>query len=228
VRQFRFYFLSRISLACILGLGVAALLCAQAAAAQDLSAAVLADRIDHHYNSLRSLEVHFVQTYAGMGMNRREEGVLLLKKPGRMRWTYTQPDGKLFILDGHNGYFYSPGDTEVQRVPVKQLDDMRSPLRLLLGHTQLVKELNSIAIAPAAGGNYTLTGIPRGLEKRVASFSVTASPDGVIRSMRVEETDGIINTFSFSGEAGNVPAPDTSFVFDPPPGVKVVNGMPPV
>jgi outer membrane lipoprotein carrier protein len=198
------------------------------ASAPDLTAGVLADRIDHHYNSLRSLELHFVQTYAGMGMNRHEAGVLLLKKPGRMRWTYTQPDGKLFILDGHNGYFYSPGNTEVQRVPVKQLDDMRSPLRLLLGHTQLVKELNSIAISPAADGAYTLTGIPRGLEKRVALFSVTASADGVIRSMRVEETDGIINTFSFSGEAGNVPAPDASFVFDPPAGVKIVNGMPPV
>ena len=196
--------------------------------APGLTADVLSSRIDHHYNALRSLEVHFVQSYEGMGMNRRESGVLLLKKPGKMRWTYTQPDGKLFILDGHNGYFYSPGDTEVQRVPIKQLDDMRSPLRLLLGHTQLAKELNSIAIAPAADGAYTLTGIPRGLEKRVASFSVTATADGVIRSLRVEETDGIINVFTFSAEAANVPAPDTSFVFNPPPGVNVVNGMPPV
>jgi outer membrane lipoprotein carrier protein len=196
--------------------------------APGLTADVLSSRIDHHYNSLRSLEVHFVQSYEGMGMNRRESGVLLLKKPGKMRWTYTQPDGKLFILDGHDGYFYSPGDTEVQRVPIKQLDDMRSPLRLLLGHTQLAKELNGIAIAPAADGAYTLTGIPRGLEKRVASFSVTATADGVIRSLRVEETDGIINIFTFSAEAANVPAPDASFVFNPPPGVNVVNGMPPV
>jgi outer membrane lipoprotein carrier protein len=193
-----------------------------------LTAGELAARIDHHYNSLHSLEVQFVQTYEGMGMNRRESGVLLLKKPGRMRWTYTQPDGKLFILDGHDGYFYSPGDTEVQRVPIKKLDDMRSPLRLLLGHTQLAKELNGIAIAPAANGNFTLTGIPRGLEKRVASFSVTATADGAIRSLRVEETDGITNTFTFSGEAANVPAPDASFVFYPPAGVNVVNGMPPV
>jgi len=193
-----------------------------------LSADALAARIDHRYNSLRSLEVQFVQKYEGMGMNRRESGVLLLKKPGKMRWTYTQPDGKLFILDGHNGYFYSPGDTEVQRVPVKQLDDMRSPLRLLLGHAQLAKELTNLAISPAGDGAYTLTGVPRGLEKRVASFSVTASADGVIRAMRVEETDGITNSFSFSGEAANVPAPDSSFVFNPPPGVHIVNGMPPV
>jgi outer membrane lipoprotein carrier protein len=192
-----------------------------------LTAAILADRIDHHYNALRSLEVQFVQSYEGMGMNRRESGVLLLKKPGRMRWTYTQPDGKLFVLDGHNGYFYSPGDTEVQRVPVKQLDDMRSPLRLLLGHTQLAKELNGITIAPATDGTYTLSGIPRGLEKRVASFRVTAAADGTIRSLRVEETDGITNSFTFSGEAPNAPAPDASFVFHPSAGVNVVDGMPP-
>jgi outer membrane lipoprotein carrier protein len=196
--------------------------------AAGLTADVLAGRIDRHYNALHSLEVHFVQSYSGMGMNRHEAGVLLLKKPGKMRWTYTQPDGKLFILDGHDGYFYSPGDTEVQRVPVKQLDDMRSPLRLLLGHTQLAKELNGIAISPAADGAYTLTGIPRGMEKRVASFSVTASPDGLIRSLRVEETDGITNTFTFSGEAANVPAADENFVFNPPAGVHVINGMPPV
>ena len=199
----------------------------QAQTGQPITAAILADRIDHHYNSLRSLEVHIVQTYEGMGMNRRESGVLLLKKPGRMRWTYTQPDGKLFVLDGHNGYFYSPGDTEVQRVPVKQLDDMRSPLALLLGHTQLSKELTGIAMKPESDGTYTLTGIPRGLEKRVAAFNVTATADGTIRALRVEETDGITNSFAFSGESANVPASDASFVFVPPPGVHVVNGMQP-
>jgi outer membrane lipoprotein carrier protein len=193
-----------------------------------ISAAALAGRIDHHYNSLRSLEVHFVQTYEGMGMNRRESGVLLLKKPGKMRWTYTQPDGKLFILDGRYGYFYSPGDSEVQRVPVQQLDDLRSPLRLLLGHTQLMKELTGVTITSADDGAYTLTGIPRGLEKRVAAFSVTATPEGTIRSLSVREVDGIVNTFKFSGEAVNVPVQDTSFIFDPPPGVHIVNGLPPV
>jgi outer membrane lipoprotein carrier protein len=193
-----------------------------------LTANALADRIDQHYNSLRSLEVRFAQKYEGMGMNRRESGVLLLRKPGKMRWTYSQPAGKLFILDGHDGYFYSPGDTEVQRVPVKKLDDMRSPLRLLLGHTKLAKELTGLAIAPAANGVYTLSGIPKNMEKRVAAFSVTATAEGVIQSMRVEETDGITNTFVFTDERPNAAAPDASFVFSAPPGVHVVEGMPPV
>ena len=188
----------------------------------------LAARIDHHYNALRSLEVNFTQEYAGMGMNRREAGVLLLKKPGRMRWTYSKPSGKLFVLDGHYAYFYSPGDSTAQRVPVKELDDLRSPLRLLLGHTKLAKELNNPAIDPDGSGIYTLTGIPRGLEKRVASFAVTATVEGVIEQMQIEETDGVRTTFVFSNEKPNEPAPDSEFVFTPPAGVHVVDGMPPV
>jgi len=193
-----------------------------------LTANALADRIDRHYNSLHSLEVRFAQQYDGMGMNRKEAGVLLLKKPGKMRWAYSQPQGKLFILDGRDGYFYSPGDTEVQRVPVKKLDDMRSPLRLLLGHAKLARELTDLAIAPAANGMYTLSGIPKNMEKRVAAFSVTATADGVIQSLRVEETDGITNTFVFTDERPNAAAPDTEFVFTAPAGVNVVEGMPPV
>lgn len=193
-----------------------------------LTAHDLADRIDRHYNSLHSLEVQFTQTYQGMGMNRKEAGVLLLKKPGKMRWTYSQPTGKLFVLDGKYGYFYSPGDTEVQRVPVKKLDDMRSPLRLLLGHAKLEQELTGLQATPQADGTYLLTGIPKGLEKRVAGFSLAATADGVIRSMKVEETDGITNAFVFADEKPNAAAPDTDFVFNAPAGVKVVDGLPPV
>lgn len=198
------------------------------ARAQGMSADALASRIDHHYNSLHSLEVDFTQEYAGMGMDRREAGVLLLRKPGKMCWTYSKPAGKLFVLDGHNGYFYSPGDTTAQRVPVKELDDLRSPLRLLLGHANLAKELTGLAIDPDGNGVYTLTGIPRGLEKRVASLSITATSEGVIEQMQIEETDGIRNSFVFSNEKTNVPAPDADFVFAPPAGVPVVDGMPPV
>ena len=209
---------------------MAALLTPGLALAQSslLTANALADRIDQHYNSLRSLEVRFAQQYDGMGMNRRESGVLLLKKPGKMRWTYSQPVGKLFILDGHDGYFYTPGDTEVQRVPVKKLDDMRSPLRLLLGHAKLEQELTGLAIAPQADGTYLLTGIPKGLEKRVAAFSVSATADGVIRAMKVEETDGITNAFVFADERPDATASDAEFVFNAPGGVKVVEGLPPV
>lgn len=203
-------------------------LCGAASAQSGPGAAEVAARVDRHYNSLHSLEVHFVQNFTGMGMHRHEAGVLLLKKPGRMRWTYTEPDGKLFILDGHNGYFYSPGETEAQKVPQKQLDDLRSPLQFLLGHTDLEKELKGLTVTPTGNGLYVLAGVPKGLEQRVSSLKITVTGDGAIRSMTIEETDGVTNAFDFSGEAANVPTSNAAFVFTPPPGVHVVTGMPPV
>src|SRR5579864_1332365 len=105
-------------------------------------------KVDDHYNHLTSLRARYTEHYAGMGMDRTETGTLLLRKPGRMRWTYDQPIGKVFVLDGKFAWFYTPGDSQAQRIPAKQLDDLRSPLRFLLGHTELAKELDSIAVKP--------------------------------------------------------------------------------
>ncbi|QNI34990.1 outer membrane lipoprotein carrier protein LolA [Alloacidobacterium dinghuense] len=196
--------------------------------AQTPTAQSQAERIDRHYNALHSLSVHFTQKYDGMGMHRQESGTLLLKKPGKMRWTYNQPAGKLFVLDGDNAYFYSPGDMEIPRVTAKKLDDLRSPLRFLLGHTQLAKELTNLQINPAENGAFTLSGIPKNMEQRIASFTLTASAAGVIQSMRIEETDGAINLFTFSDEQPNAPATDADFVFHAPAGTHIIEGMPPV
>jgi len=160
-------------------------------------------------------------------MNRQESGTLLLKKPGRMRWTYARPVGKLFVLDGKYAYFYAPGDSQVQRVPAKQLDDLRSPLRFLLGHTQLAKEMVGLK-AEQAGAGFYLSGVPKGMENRVERMSLEVTPDGVIHSIKVEEVDGAETVFTLTGEQPNPPAPDSEFVFQAPKGVPVVDGMPPV
>ncbi|MEI9969369.1 MAG: hypothetical protein WDM87_12375 [Terracidiphilus sp.] len=66
-----------------------------------------------------------------------------------MLWRYSSPPGKIFLLDGKYALFYAQGDAQVQRIPASELDDLRSPLRLLLGHTQLEKELTGLMLAPA-------------------------------------------------------------------------------
>jgi outer membrane lipoprotein carrier protein len=205
---------------------IAAPTCLPATAAEP-TAQALADAVDHHYNSLHSLRVQFLQQYAGMGMNRHESGTLLLKKPGKMRWTYAQPAGKLFVLDGKYAYFYAAGDPQIQRVAAKQLDDLRSPLRFLLGHTQLGKEITGLTATPRDGG-YLLSGVPKGMEKRVERLSLQVTADGVIHSMKIEEVDGAETIFTLTGEQPNAPAPDAEFVFQAPSGVPIVDAMPPV
>ncbi len=205
-----------------------ATLAAQKAPAGPPDAHTLAKRVDHHYNQLHSLKAGFSESYEGLGMRRQESGTLLLQKPGRMRWDYTSPAGKIFVLDGKYAWFYSQGDPHVQRIAAKQLDDLRSPLRFLLGHTELEKELNQITLAPAANGEFTLTGQPKGLEKRVKHFALTVTADGAITSIEIEETDGAITRFTFTGEQANAPIAPNTFKFTPPVGIPVVDSLPPV
>jgi len=188
----------------------------------------IAQRVDRHYNQLRSLKTGFTESYEGMGMRRAESGTLLLVKPGRMRWEYTQPAGKLFLLDGRYAWFYARGDSQVQRIPAKELDDLRSPLRFLLGHTELEKELTGLKLATASNGQFTLTGQPKGQEKRVAQLTLTIKADGTITAIEIEEADGALTRFSFTAEQPNAPIPAETFRFTPPPGVPIVDALPPV
>jgi outer membrane lipoprotein carrier protein len=192
------------------------------------SAAQLAAAVDHHYNALHRLRVDFTETYAGMGMDRHESGVLLLEKPGRMRWNYAEPAGKVFVLDGKYGWFYTPGDAQVQQIPAKKLDDLRSPLRFLLGHAQLTKELDGLTMTPTDNGEFRLRGVPRGMEQRVRSLEVTVTVDGTIHRMTLEELDGSRTSFVFRGEQANPVIAADTFRFVLPAGVPVVEGTPPV
>ncbi len=204
------------------------LLCPCSAFSQQLSAQQVAQRVDRYYNRLLSLRTSFRESFHGMGIDRDESGTLLLRKPGKMRWDYASPAGKVFLLDGKYAWFYSPGDAQVERVAASQLDDLRSPLRFLLGHTQLQKELDGLMLSAASDGGFLLSGVPKGMQKRVAKIVIGVSADGVIHSMTIDEVDGARTSFQFKDSEANVPAPDTDFVFRPPAGVPVFDGLPPV
>jgi outer membrane lipoprotein carrier protein len=183
--------------------------------------------VDDHYNRLATLRARYYEQYAGMGLHRTESGILTLKKPGRMHWAYDTPAGKVFVLDGKFAWFYTPGDPQAQRVPAKQMDDLRSPLRFLLGHTQLKKELDRITVTPVAAG-FLIAGVPKGMEARVKQLSLEVTAAGAITGMKVEEEDGATTEFRFTDLHENVPVKDEDFTFTPPPGVAVVNALPPI
>jgi len=202
-------------------------LCTSAQTAPDVHS--VAQLVDSHYNKLHSLRANFTESYQGLGMTRSESGTLLLLKPGRMRWDYSSPVGKFFLIDGKFAWFYTPGAVQVQRIAAKQLDDLRSPLRFLLGHTQLEKELSGLHLTQGPQGAIVLTGQPKGQENRIGRVTLTVAPgSGAIEGIEIEEADGAITRFAFTGEQPNVALPESTFHFTAPAGVPVVDALPPV
>ncbi len=194
-------------------------------AGEDVS--TIAQATDEHYNRLKSFKADFTEIYQSPGVSRTESGTLWLKKPGRMRWEYSQPREKLFLTDSKTAYFYVPGEHQARRTPIKNLDDMRSPLRYLLGKTKLDKELVGLALAPDAPplqpGDVVLRGVPKGMKDRVEEVLLEVSPGRQIQRIVIREIDGTSTDFRFSHTTENVPVKDDLFHFTPPPGVEIIN-----
>jgi len=187
----------------------------------------IAAKVDQRYNHLATLQAVFTETYRGAGVSRSESGVLWLKRPGKMLWDYREPLQKMFVSDGKSAWFYVPGERQARKAPIKKLDDLRSPLRFLLGKTKLEKELAGLSlasdVAPEAPGNVVLRGAPRGMEDRVSSVLLEVTPEGEIVRMVVSEVDGSSTEYRFGNQRQNQPIADQRFSFSPPPGVEVIN-----
>ena len=126
---------------------LAAILCllCLCASAQQLDLKTLLKGVETRYNKAKTLEVQFNEAYTGAGGPRQSEsGKLTLRKPGRMRWDYSAPAGKLFVSDGKQVYLYNPELKRVERMPLKESEDMRAPLAFLLGKLDFKKEFKSL------------------------------------------------------------------------------------
>jgi len=186
----------------------------------------LAHAVDQHYNGLKSLKCSFTEIYQAPGISRTESGTLWLKKPGRMRWEYREPREKLFLADSHTAYFYVPGEKQARKTPIKNLDDLRSPVRYLLGKTKLEKEFNALStapdVAPLHAGDTVLRGVPKGMEDRISEVVLEISPARQILRILIREVDGTTTDFQFSQIEENLPMQDSLFRFTPPPGVETI------
>jgi outer membrane lipoprotein carrier protein len=201
-----------------------------AGTAEDLHS--IAQAVDEHYDHLRSLRAEFSEEYRGAGIERTESGTLWLakgglKKPGKMRWEYRSPREKLFVSDGKDAWFYVPGDRQARKTDARKLDDVRSPLAFLLGKSKLEKELQGLSlapdIAPVVAGDVVLRGIPQAFADRVSEIVLEVAPEHRIVRILIDEVDGSVTEYRFSGQKENEAIPDGRFRFIPPPGTETVD-----
>jgi outer membrane lipoprotein carrier protein len=204
------------------------LTCVQALWAQSpkTDAREVAARIDARYNGMKSLRAEFTENYSGAGVRRSESGTLWIKKPGKMRWEYASPEKKIFVTDGATAWFYVPGERQARRTSLKKLDDLRSPLRYLLGRSKLEKELRGLSLAPdvhpETAGDVVLRGVPVGMEERISQVLLESDGQGFLRRIVMEELDGSRTEFRLENQRENIAASDAAFSFQPPAGVEVL------
>jgi outer membrane lipoprotein carrier protein len=147
--------------------------------------------------------------------------VLYLRKPGRMRWEYAAPSGKLFISDGKEVFLYTPQDQRAEKSKLKESEDMRAPLAFLLGKLDFAKEFRSFETRPEGGDTWVIA-LPKSENLAYTRVEFLAGANGEIHQVRVTGQDGSKLNFAFHNEELNAPVTQSMFTFKAPPGVTVV------
>ena len=197
-------------------------LLAVSAFAADVQTAGLLKTVEQRYNRADSLQVLFREEYTRGGhAPRAESGTLELRKPGRMRWEYSDPKGKLVVCDGKNLWMYIPSENRVDKSPLKETDEAEAPIAFLLGKLHFEKEFRNITGKPE-GSDTLVAAEPKSdnLPYSAVEFLVTA--DGRIRNVKVTRLDNSIMVYSFDQEKLNPRFDDKLFHFQVPSGAEVV------
>jgi len=178
--------------------------------------------VETRYNHAQTLQVLFHEAYTAPSQPRRtESGTLLLRKPGRMRWNYTSPEGKLFVSDGKYLWLYTPSNHQVEKMKIQESDDMRAPLAFLLGKLHFDKEFRNVHGSPVAGGT-RITADPKTDSLPYTKVEFVVGADNQIRSVQVTGYDQSILEFDFDQEKLNPPLEAKLFQYRMPPGAALV------
>ncbi|MEX2270872.1 MAG: outer membrane lipoprotein chaperone LolA [Vicinamibacterales bacterium] len=188
------------------------------------SAAELAAAIQRRYASVRDFTADFTHTYQGGVLRQKttERGTLMVKKPGRMRWTYTAPEKKEFVSDGKTLYSHLPADRQVIVSDVPADGGDTTAALFLAGRGDLARDFNA-QLEESAAGTSRLTLTPKKRQQEFDTLTIQVRRDNLqIQTLVARDGQGGTSTFTFSNLEENVGLDDSRFVFKMPRGVQVV------
>jgi outer membrane lipoprotein carrier protein len=178
--------------------------------------------VESRYNRARTLQVLFTEQYTPPGKARRtESGLLMLRKPGKMRWAYSQPPGKLFVSDGKLLWLYTPDENRVERMKFQESDDMRAPLAFLLGKLNFDKEFRNLQ-SKIEGADTRILAEPKTDNLPYSAVEFLVAQDSHIKEVKVTGFDRSVLHFTFDQERVDPPLDGKLFQFSMPKGAELV------
>lgn len=207
---------------------VAVVLYALAGHAQGADPVALAAKIQQRYNGIKDIQAEFSQTYEGGVLRTKttELGVVAIKRPGKLRFTYTKPEKKEFVSDGVKLYTHLVADKQVIVSPAPGPDQGDIPAMFLAGQSDLARDYTPTftALPGAAQGLTTLKLVPRKANADYESLGIGVDPKTLqILFLTAVDTQGGRSSFTFTNLKENWGLSDKDFVFRIPRGAEVLN-----
>jgi outer membrane lipoprotein carrier protein len=102
----------------------------------------IAKKTEQKLRSLFSFQAEFKQTYYSSSVSTplEEYGKVTYKKPGLMKWTYTQPEEKIILLMENKIQYYFIEDNQLLIQDIKEEEQGQNIMSLLSGKTDISKD----------------------------------------------------------------------------------------
>ena len=170
---------------------------------------------------IRSARGEFTQRVGGGDARvRTSSGSFVFQRPGRFRWTYSQPYEQVIVADGETLYLY---DKDLNQVTVKRLAGTipASPASILFGSDQFDREFE-VRDAGARDGMQWIVATPRARDSAFERIEI-GFRDGLPAAMLLADGFGQVSQLSFAKVERNPALDPRTFRFTPPPGADVLD-----
>ena len=202
--------------------------CSMADAADQDQVKEIVNKVETRYRKMTDLTADFNQstTVKGFATALQSSGRIYLKRPGKLRWDFLEPNLEQIFVNNDQVQFYVPEHKQVLTGQLSKMADSQAPLQLLQGAGRLDKHYSVAAAPDGAKGSgrlplLVLTPLEGGPDQ--PQITVEVDPDNYfLRRIELHDMNGSVSNFLFSKIRTNTGLKDAVFGFSVPQDVEVV------
>jgi outer membrane lipoprotein carrier protein len=191
----------------------------------------VATAVQAHYEGVRDVSARFEQTTHAARLGTAasapasSRGRVTLAKPGKMRWTYEEPEPSLVVSDGKTVWIFDPAFGEVQKLPAAEGFLTGAAAQFLLGAGDMRRDFKVAAIScDAKSAELELT--PRQPATYEKIILIVDPSSGDVHRTRIVDLLGNVVEVAFLEQRFNLNPSEDEFRFKVPDGVKVIELSP--
>jgi outer membrane lipoprotein carrier protein len=185
-------------------------------------------RIQARYDGIRDLRARFEQVTESAAFegapsmaSEPKRGRVVFAKPGKMRWTYEEPDRSVVVSDGKRLWIHDVAAESVTRLEVTEGFLSGAALQFLLGDGKIADSFD-VRATQCDATTVTLDLVPRAEATYERLGLVADRATGNILASSVLDLFGNLTQIRFEDVEVNLDPPQETFVLEIPEGVEVI------
>ena len=181
--------------------------------------------VREHYRSIRDFRARFVQVslVASLGREEVSAGHVVVRRPGKMRWEYSEPEHRLVVSDGETLKIWLPSERQMQVASLAGGAVSPTALGLLLGESDLARTFHAERIEASRPDELGLRLVPRS-DATFESLDVwVEAGTHRLRASQVKDLFGNVTRLRFEDIVENGGVEEAEFTIEVPEGTDVID-----